>query len=191
MRPQGFKNSFTGPLHPHTLAFTTTCLSLTAIAARTLSPSNSSVTATFQLPSRRAAAPSLFEMDRICSGVSSLESQSTFQQETDRDIPGWCATCLVRFRCWQKLARGMVYGAGFSCWNQICFFFYDRASRIYIVSTWFIHGYFDSWQGSGSSQLRSTSLSDTLPCLARFLQTASTVGIGKISSETTRFIYER
>ena len=31
---------------------------------------------------------------------------------------------------------------------------------------------------------------DTLPCLARFLQTASTIGIGKISSETTRFIYE-
>ena len=155
-------------------------LSLTAIAARTLSPSSSSVTATFQLPSRRAAAPSLFEMDRICSGVSSLESQSTFQQEMDRDIPGWCAT---------SIARGMVYGDGFSCSNQICFFFVMIASKIYRVDMIQPFVILIADRVAGQDNLYKSIY--TLPCLARFLQTASTVGIGKISSETTRFIYER
>ena len=40
-------------------------LSLNAVAAKTRSPSNSSATSTFQLPSRLSALPSLFEMDMI------------------------------------------------------------------------------------------------------------------------------
>ena len=76
MRPQGFKNSLTAlsvsiDLHcvvmPH--------LSLTAMAAKTLSPSNSPVTETFWL-SPHPPLPSLFEVDMIVAACLSWKSDS-------------------------------------------------------------------------------------------------------------------
>jgi len=65
---------------PHCYNHTLRRLSLTGISAKTQSPSNSQVTATFQLlPSHHPAPPSLSELDRIVAAWPA--SMSHFQQK--------------------------------------------------------------------------------------------------------------
>jgi len=137
--PRGLKTV----LQPHTSTHfrrhhhASSWLSLNAVAAKTRSPSNSSATSTFQLPSRLSALPSLFEMDMIVatcpashpriifrwtrkrySGLMRDLSPAGFHDEVQ--FVEWSPVLCVRFQ------------------NQCCLFVMIGLPE-FTLWTWFIH----------------------------------------------------